>query len=133
MSVALAATAYGLVVLTCAAASPSTASVSGTVKLQNGDPVADVVVTLETGGTVLASSTTAPDGSFSVPTDPGTYDIRFTPPTASGLAVFVYRDFEIAGIETLNVVLIPPGTTTTTHFSGTLTDDLGHPLGSQGL
>ena len=78
--------------------------------------------------TIAASSTTGPEGVYLVTLSAGTYDVRVTPPPASGFEVATAPNRTIPSDTTLDFVLVPTGSVT---LSGRVLDGLGMPLANQ--
>ncbi|MEV6239186.1 carboxypeptidase-like regulatory domain-containing protein [Lentzea sp. NPDC051838] len=119
-----------------ASAVPATAAspavISGSVTSQNGVPVPDVAVTTADPGTTgprHGPAFTGPDGRFTLVAETGDFDVRFDPPTGSGLSPVVQSGVQVNGDLTINVQLVNAPTTPPTHrFSGTVTTHEGGAL-----
>ncbi|HLI96187.1 MAG TPA: TonB-dependent receptor [Candidatus Baltobacteraceae bacterium] len=94
----LAATLIVAVLLpTASPAASGTTIVGRIVSVQGGLPVQNAKVELEQGSTVIATSTTAADGSFSFPNEkPGIYNVRIS---AAGYQAAVSDDIVVFGNE----------------------------------
>ncbi|HZM81334.1 MAG TPA: hypothetical protein VFC19_36880, partial [Candidatus Limnocylindrales bacterium] len=105
-----------------AAASPT---VQGTVVDSGGTPQPNVVVDVLTAGStnvVTTTTTSAPQGAFSVTVPSGTYDFRFTPPETSGLRVYLATGVNADTTAPLTVVLKP---ITVIHLDGVVRNGQG--------
>lgn len=119
-----------LVPIPSAAAAPF--SLSGTVS-DVSVPLEDATVEVLVLGTetVVIAATTDVAGAYSLVVEEGTYDVRFTPPAGSELAVSTVQGQVISENTTLNVVLTdppPPPPPDPITITGTLRDDAGNPL-----
>jgi hypothetical protein len=92
---------------TPAAAADST--IQGTVVDSGGTHRPDVVVEALNVGTtsVVSSTTTIGDGSFTLTVAPGPYDLRFTPPEGSGLRIYLATGINADDPASLTIVLRP--------------------------
>ncbi len=97
------------------AALPAAAAltITGTVKNEAGTGLANVdidLIDLCTGVNVfLVNDKTAFDGTFSVVVNPGTYDVRFTPPTGSTVASSEIGNYTIAANTNFGTIVLHPG------------------------
>jgi hypothetical protein len=69
-------------------ASAAQGSVEGLVQIREGgvtSPFPDVEVQVLDGSAIVATATSAPDGSYSIVVEEGSYTLRATPPDGSGL------------------------------------------------
>lgn len=106
-------------------------SVAGTVRNASGSGIADAVIDLRDAGQGVVVATTSTDsaGGYAIwAVDAGVYDVTVTPPQGSGFQPTTVRSFVVDGDETLNVVLVDSGSTST--FSGVVRGRGGTPLPS---
>ena len=110
-------------------------SISGLVTDPTGLPVQGVVV--RASGTAYRDAVTGADGSYQIADlDPGTYQVSFDPPGGSGL-VQEWFDGVFTSYEASAIVVNPNDDVTGIDaqlvgggdISGTVTDDLGSPVG----
>ena len=106
------------------------AVLSGTVSAQplghNPEPLAgaDVTVLQTLGGETVGSILTDAEGRYSLEIPPGTYDVRFDPPSES-LQSTTVKGVEVASSRVLDVFLTDKGTV---RLTGTLRDAAGEPI-----
>jgi hypothetical protein len=101
-------------------------AISGAVKDAGDVEQPDVLVEVLNpgGGSVVASTTTGPGGTFHVPVSAGTYDLRFTPPADSGLRSYLATGVNTDTAGALTVVL---KSIQIAHLQGALRDSRGNP------
>ncbi|MFL6060555.1 MAG: carboxypeptidase-like regulatory domain-containing protein, partial [Marmoricola sp.] len=121
--VGVALLAFGLVGIPAAQA--ATGTLSGTISDGSGTAL-QATINIDQQGTtnVVATGTTAPDGSYSIPVNNGTYDVVVTPASSSYVPQTLFA-VAVSGSSSLNVALVHAGTGT---VSGRLVDDLGAPV-----
>jgi hypothetical protein len=104
-----------------------TPTLSGAV-FGGGAPLANATVEALTNGTTsaVAQSTTDTSGHYALAVQPGTYDLRVTPPAGSGFGQEIIQDIEVTADRQYDVILLSSGAT---GVSGTVRGLGGEPIG----
>ena len=111
-------------------ASPGDPVISGIARDEQGNAVASVAVVAENPSShaAVASATTDASGAYSLAVPSGTYDLKATPPTASGLNSGTYPSLAATGDVNLDILFVPSDLVT---FKGRVLDRDGTPIPNQ--
>jgi HYR domain/Carboxypeptidase regulatory-like domain len=108
----------------------------GRVTDQSANPIPGTVIdVIDPASEIIVNSTsTDGNGNYGLFIADGTYNIRATPPTASGFQAVIITNQTIASDTNLNLVLIPSGPPLTfVRVSGTVADRFGNGLSGAGI
>lgn len=104
--------------------------ISGVARNEAGSAVPGVVVNAENPSShaVVATATTNPAGAYSLQVPAGTFDVKASPPAASGLQGGTYAGLSVSTDVDLDILFIPANMVT---FSGRVLDRNGAPVPNQ--
>ena len=83
-------TACGLALSGLVPSAATSGTLSGQVVSQTNQPIANVVIVATQGGTEIARTSSAADGTYSLSVAPGAYSLRFTPPTRTHSSLLAF-------------------------------------------
>ncbi len=112
-----------LSVLAAGVLAASALTLTGSVKNEAGQGLSNVdidLIDLCTNQSVfLVNDKTAADGTYNVTVNPGTYDVRYTPPSGSTVAAWEAKDVAINANTNLGVTVLHPGRLVSGHVQNT--------------
>ena len=105
-----------------AAMAAGSGPVTGTVSNASGVVVGNVVITAQSGTTVLATGTSDSSGSFTLAVPDGTYDLVLTPPPGSGYQETRFNTVAVTSATPVSFVLVSGNPVSVTGQAGYVVD-----------